>query len=481
MAFAPFAFPFDGASRAFLDKVKNNVEMKSFLEFCRTVPNRSATDWKLCNKLMGPVEVQLESLDHQQDIYACRLLNNFLHERRLFLATKKKTLARDDDGNWMYSLLFGNYIDMLSVDYPPDLFLPEYIVAFASLGKLSSVTDHQIAAFRMASFKDIFVLMEQPNHTFFRHKSNIGIQQQFIQLVAASVVKDRALATVLFPEKMIWAFDDHSCVFSVTLGAMLVFAYQYVAPLFGTESMGSIQDIVVQHLVAIKKHKSSLKLCVGKVQKMSRLLMSWSKDPHEHGRNLIMHGFEEISNKLAEEEWHEQGCNGNSLFWGQSAKEYMFYVMAKLKYKQKEYRSSQKYFVAAVCRGSSLFVRERMFKYLVDLCCRFGEHQLALKCLETRYKLCYLENGHHIDPLFVRKEYYEMKKDIKRALVMKSCEYCNKSFEKHKLHSCTGCMKAMYCGKSCQKRDWKLKHKDVCSRSWKINYKALQTVIFERL
>jgi hypothetical protein len=43
------------------------------------------------------------------------------------------------------------------------------------------------------------------------------------------------------------------------------------------------------------------------------------------------------------------------------------------------------------------------------------------------------------------------------------CEYCNICKPKKKLHKCGNCSCVRYCSIACQKRDWKNKHKNVCS------------------
>eukprot|EP01083_Nonionella_stella_P158043 513804_1 len=162
-------------------------------------------------------------------------------------------------------------------------------------------------------------------------------------------------------------------------GAMLVFAPQYLIPLFGDGSLESVCNNFAKNLAEVKKLKCTLTLNVDQGVRITHLLMDWLEQPEKHGVAFIVNGFKEFNKKLKEKD-----IQCNSLFWGQTCIDYMFYVMAKLKYKQKEYRLSQTYFVSAVCRASSLFVRVTILGHLVNLCRRFGEYQLALKCLETR-------------------------------------------------------------------------------------------------
>ena len=78
------------------------------------------------------------------------------------------------------------------------------------------------------------------------------------------------------------------------------------------------------------------------------------------------------------------------------------------------------------------------------------------ECYE--YQLDYPENITNIDKNINinEKTKYNSKKCEK-------CAYCKIFKPKQKLQKCSACLITKYCSIACQKRDWKLKHKFICS------------------
>eukprot|EP01084_Bolivina_argentea_P248434 415577_1 len=124
----------------------------------------------------------------------------------------------------------------------------------------------------------------------------------------------------------------------------------------------------------------------------------------------------------------------------------------------------------AICMSDSLYIRTLLLRQLSSVCAEHGQYGMAFKTLYTAYKYCFFFDL-TIKPSFVKKVYFEKKKDIQKKLNKFVCCYCKK---KGKLKSCTGCMVQMYCSILCQKKDWKKKHRNKCGRFWLKYYKLLK-------
>ncbi len=115
----------------------------------------------------------------------------------------------------------------------------------------------------------------------------------------------------------------------------------------------------------------------------------------------------------------------------------------------------------AVHNANSFVVMSCSLQYLSDICLRFSEYGIGLKCLKYAYKLCVMDKESYMLPSFVEKGYRKNKKAFVEKLKQMKCGFCGKNKGK-KLKSCTGCMKVYYCNRNCQKLTWKVKHHHSC-------------------
>merc|ERR1712232_688999 len=91
-----------------------------------------------------------------------------------------------------------------------------------------------------------------------------------------------------------------------------------------------------------------------------------------------------------------------------------------------------------------------------------GQLVIALRLLNKARRLCTMFEL-TITPTFVNKFYPIKRMKIKKKLMNMKCSHCGK---KGKLFCCTACMLAVYCSKSCQKKDWKADHSQHCRKDW---------------
>lgn len=147
----------------------------------------------------------------------------------------------------------------------------------------------------------------------------------------------------------------------------------------------------------------------------------------------------------------------------------------------KQIRDSESYAFLLEIITRSLRIAPSLFSFSLDLrnlseaCSLNGEYRMALKALRKVQMVCFSSDGQHIAPNFVQKQCKEQRRALKGKMSTMRCSYCSK-MRKAKLRSCTGCMKAMYCNKRCQKRHWNANHRDLCVRTWSDNnwYKNLE-------
>eukprot|EP01084_Bolivina_argentea_P284716 488027_1 len=145
-------------------------------------------------------------------------------------------------------------------------------------------------------------------------------------------------------------------------------------------------------------------------------------------------------------------------------------LVGKLFIKWNNYKEGIKWYITSICRCTVLIVRIISLRRLSEICRDKGQHVMALKLLNTAKKYCHFYDF-VINPIFANKIYFEKRKIIKKRL-NKICMYCKSKGKKIKC--CTGCMVALYCSKSCQKKHWVSIHNKRCDKSWSKCYKFLK-------
>ena len=138
------------------------------------------------------------------------------------------------------------------------------------------------------------------------------------------------------------------------------------------------------------------------------------------------------------------------------------------------------YFVLAIIQNSWKSALLPKISALIGLsvnCIAARQYLISRRALKAAYKLC---NG------YCRKSFaedYHRSNSVVNALIKNlECGYCGRCWREGgvRLRACEGCMIMVYCGKSCQKRDWKF-HKADCDMSWEYLYPALKKCIFDPL
>ena len=109
---------------------------------------------------------------------------------------------------------------------------------------------------------------------------------------------------------------------------------------------------------------------------------------------------------------------------------------------------------------TDLYDRIIALRALANECIDHKEYLIAIRILKSARKLC----GKYMLPSFVNKEYRQKKKEIKQKLEIMNCFGCKQKGKA--LKCCTGCMKAYYCSKKCQKRHWRKSHRKKCKYIW---------------
>merc|ERR1712228_406351 len=158
----------------------------------------------------------------------------------------------------------------------------------------------------------------------------------------------------------------------------------------------------------------------------------------------------------------ERGMNVSDCF--------SFILFGKVMVKKRDYKDARCTLVRSIRLSTSLYSIILSLRYLSEVCMELDHCVIALRLLNVAYKLC-TKYDVVICPSFVNKKYLKKKERIKQKLNKMVCSHCGR---KGKLKCCTACMSSYYCSKSCQKREWRLSHRDKCDKEWTAFYKVLR-------
>ena len=124
--------------------------------------------------------------------------------------------------------------------------------------------------------------------------------------------------------------------------------------------------------------------------------------------------------------------------------------------------------LASLLGAASMLFFSLTLRLLSEACELNAEYGMALKALKKALRICFMRNGQHITPTFVKKECRERRNVLEAKMKNMRCGYCART-QSSKLRSCTGCMKIMYCDKRCQKKHWNVEHHGLCDRTWSVH------------
>eukprot|EP01084_Bolivina_argentea_P021177 39329_1 len=159
--------------------------------------------------------------------------------------------------------------------------------------------------------------------------------------------------------------------------------------------------------------------------------------------------------------------NGNPVF---------AHVMAEIsRIVDGDFDKAEMYYTKAVCDGSYLCDKVRSLRSL-SYCCYVNEQYcFGYKILKCAHKL----SIGFMFPSFVKTVYFEKRKLFKMQINQLKCSNCG--LKKSKMRVCCGCMKVVYCNRTCQKRGWNSNHREKCINVWNSLYHAFKGIIFDRL
>ena len=240
---------------------------------------------------------------------------------------------------------------------------------------------------------------------------------------------------------------DKNGEMSNCLGCLMVFGAQYIANLLCYSTVSKLRSMM--HSV-VEEHKEFFsKDCDVDINAICVEMKSWQF-------NVVQTGSM-VHSEISFKDRFTANC-------------YSLMLLGKWSMNGKDYPCAMKMFVDSICNSVSVYSMCLSSRYLSEVCVDLGQFVIALRLLNKAYKLCTMYEF-VICPTFVNKAYAERRKKIKNELRKLFCSYCGK---KGKLKCCTGCMTAVYCSKSCQKRHWSLDHKKKCSRGWLEFYEKLK-------
>ena len=197
---------------------------------------------------------------------------------------------------------------------------------------------------------------------------------------------------------------------------------------------------------------------------------------HEYCKDICVNG-------IVYRDYINCDCDLNKLIY-QSLRKSEMYSQAKIMLDSNDkdtMKHIKLFYVAAIIQQNDMTKYFTNYQTVIALfalsehCYKNKEYQIGLKVLKSGYQI-----GHQFMlKKFINKRYPKQRKKLLKKLNIQKCDgiKCNEFAKK----SCTGCMEYFYCSKSCQKYDWKDRHRESCDRSWEYLYTALKNYLFDRL
>eukprot|EP01084_Bolivina_argentea_P109561 195846_1 len=125
-----------------------------------------------------------------------------------------------------------------------------------------------------------------------------------------------------------------------------------------------------------------------------------------------------------------------------------------------QHKNAKICYILSIISKGGLYEQVMYLRALSKHCYAQKEYFIGYKILKCAFKL----SKGYILPSFVNMKYKLKRKKFRKKRNKMKCFHCNKAAIK--LNSCKGCMKAVYCGKQCQKKHWNITHRNECDRSW---------------
>lgn len=129
----------------------------------------------------------------------------------------------------------------------------------------------------------------------------------------------------------------------------------------------------------------------------------------------------------------------------------------------------------------TLFMTVHCLRILSHLAFEQRAYLISMRILQC----CYIFSKGYMSPSFVNHKYRKQRRVTMKKIKSLECAHCRKKNVERKCKPCSGCMKAVYCSKQCQKIHWKMSHKAQCNRMWIAEdfpmYPLLKKWIFDRI
>eukprot|EP01084_Bolivina_argentea_P320060 555247_1 len=251
----------------------------------------------------------------------------------------------------------------------------------------------------------------------------------------------------------------------VTLGYLMLFCADKIIRFIKTTENTMLKQIAFSNINATwNKHRNIVTLAIYKIKTTLDI-----EKLKTFGREYILDTFEEYKRKERD----------HVPFFDFNMCSNIFHIIGKVKsLVDGNYDIAKGYFVMSISGQNGLYRRVLSLIALSDNCYLNGEYLLGYVLLKCSYILC----KEYILPSFVNKGYFKKRKKFIKKRYKIKCVCCGLGKRDGVcIKCCIGCMKVMYCSKSCQKIHWKQQHSYDCDKQWKSIYWLLKNVLIDKL
>lgn len=153
----------------------------------------------------------------------------------------------------------------------------------------------------------------------------------------------------------------------------------------------------------------------------------------------------------------------------------IFWTHAKMHhYHSKNYDKALEFYALTAVAIPNHYLKVVSLIEMSNICRLQTRYSLSSSLLRMVFAMCCKMD---VMPRFVSCDYDKKRRGLRKSKARLTCVYCGKRALEQRLKVCKGCMRSVYCSRTCQKADWSSQHREVCDGMWSSMYSALLSIV----